>query len=218
MPSASRFPIASRWALALPLAACLLAGLLMGRGTTRAEEQPAAGKTPVVAVVDLFQVLNESRMYKDLKEDLKGAAEKKREEAQRRQQAAKQAQDMVEAFKRTAPEFREKFKAFVDAAVDYNAFTRLSQAEQILLLNKGTWQVYQGILEAIKQVADEKGVDVVLYADEFDPDLQDTQRLLGQIRQRKVLHTSARIDLTKAVQARFDANYQKAGAAGKKGQ
>jgi len=213
--------VSSRWMMILALGGCLLAGVLMGRGGTRAAENAAAGKAPVFAVVDLFSVLNTSRMYKDLKEELKKGAEDKRNEAQRREQAAKEAQEMAGAFKRTAPEFRDKFNAFVRAAVDYNAYVRLSQAEQILLLNKGTWEVYQAILETVKTVAEENGVDVVLYLDDFEPNLQDTQQLLGQIRQRKVLHASASTDLTQQVLERFDANYRKARAAkeggGKKG-
>lgn len=194
------------------LGGCLVVGLLMGRNDTRAAEGAAAGTQTVVGVVDLFTVLNESRMYKDLKEQLKNGAEAKRKEAKRREQTAKEAQEMVEAFKRTAPEFRGKFKAFVDAAIDYNAFVRLSQAEQILLLNKGTWQVYQSILETVGKTAKEKGVDLVLYLDDFEPNLQDTQKMLGQIRQRKILHSSSRIDLTKTVLEQFDAEYRKARA------
>jgi Skp family chaperone for outer membrane proteins len=208
--------VRQRWMLVLALGGCLVTGVLMGRNDTRAAEGAAAApaKGAVVGVVDMFTVLNESRMYKDLKEKLKAGAESKRQEAKRREQAAKEAQEMVEAFKRTAPEFRDKFKAFVDAAVDYNAFVRLSQAEQILLLNKGTWQVYQSILDTIKEVAKANGVELVLYQDDFEPNLQDTEQLLGQIRQRKVLHASEKVDLTQAVLKQFDAKYRKARAAG----
>jgi Skp family chaperone for outer membrane proteins len=121
----------------------------------------------------------------------------------------------MEAFKRTAPEFREKFNAFVNAAVDYNAYVKLSQSEQILMLNKGTWEVYQSILKTITQVAEANGVDVVLYLDDFEPNLQDTQELLAQIRQRKTLHVSPQVDLTKQVLERFDADYRKAKSSGK---
>ncbi len=206
--------VSSGWMLALLLGGALLLGVLTGRNDTRAAEGAAGGKPIVVATVDLFYVLNESRMYKDMKERIKSSADEKRKEAQRREEAAKQAQETMEAFKRTAPGFREKFKNFVDTAVDYNAYVKLSQAEQILLLNKGTWQVYQSIMDVIKEVARENGIDVVLYEDEFEPNLQDTQQLLGQIRQRKVLHASANVDLTKKVLERFDVHYRKAKAAG----
>jgi len=199
--------VSSRWVLIVAMGGFLLAGVLMGRNDTQAAQGAAAAK-PVVAVVDLFAVLNESRMYKDLKERLKSSADTKREEARKREQAAKQAQETMEAFKRTAPEFPGKFDAFVKSAVDYNAYVRLSQAEQVLLLNKGTWEVYRGILATVKEVADKNGVDVVLYLDDFEPNIQDTQALLGQIRQRKVLHAAASTDLTKAVLAQFDANYR----------
>ncbi|MBN1344390.1 MAG: OmpH family outer membrane protein [Phycisphaerae bacterium] len=197
------------WVLALVFGGVLVGTALMGRNDTRAAEGAASGKKPVVAVVDLFKVLNESRMYKDLKERLKDSAEKKRAEANRREETAKQAQKIMEAFKRTAPEFREKFKTFVDSAVDYNAYVKLSQAEQILMLNKGTWEVYQAIVETVHAVAKDNGVDVVLYLDEFEPNLQDTQQLLAQIRQRKVLHHAKDVDLTDQVLQRFDADYRK---------
>ena len=200
--------VSSKWVLILAVGGFLLAGVLIGRNDTHAAQGAAASK-PVVAVVDLFAVLNESRMYKDLKERLKASADTKREEARKREQSAKQAQETMEAFKRTAPEFSAKFDAFVKTAVDYNAYVRLSQAEQVLLLNKGTWEVYQGILATVKEVAEKSGVDVVLYLDDFEPNIQDTQALLGQIRQRKVLHATASTDLTKAVLAQFDANYRK---------
>jgi Skp family chaperone for outer membrane proteins len=209
MPMPSRL-MSSRWMLGVALGGCALAGLLVGRTDTRAAESAAAAsKAAVIGVVDLFSVLNESRMYKDLKEELKKAADEKKAEAGKREDRAKQAQETVEAFKRTAPEFRDKFKAFVDAAVDYNAYVRLSQADQVLMLNRGTWRVYQAILETIKAVAKDRGVDLVLYLDDFEPNIEDTQRLLGQIRQRKVLHASPEINLTQAVLERFDADYQK---------
>jgi len=148
-------------------------------------------------------------MYKDLKEELKQSADEKKNEASRREDRAKQAQQTMEAFKRTAPEFRDKFKNFVDSAVDYNAYVRLSQAEQVLMLNRGTWRVYQAILETIKVVGKEKGIDLVLYLDDFEPNIEDTQRLLGQIRARKVLHASGEVNITQAVLERFDLDYQK---------
>ena len=191
-------------------AGCVLVGVFVGRTDTRAAEGTRGGGPKLlIGVVDLFAVLNESRMYKDLKEELKKAADEKKSEATRREEKAKQAQETMEAFKRTAPEFRDKFKAFVDAAVDYNAYVRLSQADQVLMLNRGTWRVYQAILETIRAVAVERGVDLVLYLDDFEPNIEDTQRLLGQIRQRKVLHASAEVNLTQAVLERFDADYQK---------
>jgi hypothetical protein len=203
------------------LGGCLLASVLMDRSDTRAAEGAAEGKPLNVAVVDLFTVLKESRMYKDLLEQLKEGNEANKTEAARREEAAREAQEMTKAFHRSAPEFREKFKAFVDAAVDYNVFVRLTQSEQILLLNKGTWGVYQSILDVVKEVSKERGIDMVLYMDDFQPNLQDTEQLLAQIRQRKVLHASEKIDLSKAVLDRFNANYRKTrakkGAAGKKG-
>jgi len=226
MPSTVSSNVSTRWMLAVVLGGGLLAGAMMGHNDTRAAEgagskaaegagsKAGGDRKPVVAVVDLFAVLNESRMYKDLKERLREGAEAKRGEAARRDEAAKQAQQTMQAFKRTAPEFREKFKAFVDAAVDYNAYVRLSQAEQVLLLNKGTWEVYQAVLDVVNEVARDKGVDLVLYLDSFEPVLQDTQRLLAQIRQRKVVFASASVDLTAAVQERFDATYRKIRAGG----
>jgi len=186
-----------------------LLGARLRRPHPRAAEGAAALKPAVVGVVDLFQVLNESRMYKDLKEELKQSADEKKNEASRREDRAKQAQQTMEAFKRTAPEFRDKFKNFVDSAVDYNAYVRLSQAEQVLMLNRGTWRVYQAILETIKVVGKEKGIDLVLYLDDFEPNIEDTQRLLGQIRARKVLHASGEVNITQAVLERFDLDYQK---------
>lgn len=199
----------SRWMWGMVLVSGGLIGAILSRTHTRAAEGAAALKPAVVGVVDLFQVLNESRMYKDLKEELKQSADEKKNEASRREDRAKQAQQTMEAFKRTAPEFRDKFKNFVDSAVDYNAYVRLSQAEQVLMLNRGTWRVYQAILETIKVVGKEKGIDLVLYLDDFEPNIEDTQRLLGQIRARKVLHASAEVNITQAVLERFDLDYQK---------
>lgn len=208
--------ISSGWLLALMLSGVVVGGLLVDRGQSQAAEGAASPTPTVIGVVDMYKVLNESKMYKDLKDELHKGAASKREEAQRRRQEADMAQKTMEAFNRRAPQFREKFKAFVDAAVDYNAYVKLSQAEQILLLNKGTWQVYQSILEVVSEVAEERGIDLVIYMDDFEPDLEDTQRLMAQIRQRKVLHRSPRLDLTTAVRERFDQNYLKARASKKK--
>jgi Skp family chaperone for outer membrane proteins len=202
--------ISSRWMWVAAMGSCVVVAAILGRTNTRAAEEAApAAKPPVIGVVDLFAVLNESRMYKDLKEELKQSADEKKAEAARREDKAKQAQQTMEAFKRTAPEFRDKFKSFVDSAVDYNAYVRLSQAEQVLMLNRGTWRVYQGILDTIKVLSKERGIDLVLYLDDFEPNIEDTQRLLTQIRSRKVLHASAGVTITQAVLERFDADYQK---------
>ncbi len=209
--------ISSGWLLAVMLGGIVVGGLLVDRGQSQAAEGAAAPGPTVVGVVDMYKVLNESRMYKDLKEDLREGAQSKREEAQRRKQEAEMAEKTLDAFNRRAPQFREKFKAFVDAAVDYNAYVKLSQAEQILLLNKGTWQVYQSILEVVAEVAKERGVDLVVYLDDFEPDLQDTQRLMSQIRQRKILHRAPRVDMTELVLERFNMSYRKAKAANEKG-
>ena len=74
-------------------------------------------------------------------------------------------------------------------------------------------QIYNSVEQVISKLAADRGIDLVLTYNDLDPNAPDSVAFKQQILLRTVLFASERSDLTDAVLAKLDADYQKRGGA-----
>lgn len=81
--------------------------------------------------------------------------------------------------------------------------------EQQLLEKEKQWteNLYEQILEVIKRVAQDKGLDIVLAKEEFNFPAESTNELLLTIKTSKVLYHGQQLDITNDVLAAVDGEY-----------
>ena len=116
---------------------------------------------------------------------------------------------LQEELKPGTDEYRERSKQLValDAELKWFVETEGQKVEAGLATSLRT--IFDDILAATREIAVERGIDVVLASDEMP---NETSESATQVRQQillqKVLYWSPRVDLTQEVIARVNANYR----------
>lgn len=129
--------------------------------------------------------------------------------------------DKIERAKRSAQEelkpgtedFRQRLKEIALMEAELQWFTETEGQKVERGLSESLKSIFSDIQTAIREVAQEKGLDMVLAADQLPPETPDSP---AQVRQhillQKVLFWSPSVDITQDVITRLNANYKSASA------
>lgn len=209
----------ARGLLTLTFAGLLSAGVVAVvtvPAAVRAQAPQSAGGIRV-ATVEVARIFNEMQEGKDLRQ---------RAEAQRARLMAqqKEKQDELETlrqsraqFKPDHPQFEEINRKLARAVIEYKNWGEYAQLEFERDQKRLVKARFEKIQAAVAEVAQRDGIDLVLSSSqpEFPDDLDrvKAEDLSAIMRQRNVLFTSPRTDLTEQVLALLDAKYKAAGGA-----
>jgi Skp family chaperone for outer membrane proteins len=118
-------------------------------------------------------------------------------------------QSLQEELKPGSPEYQERARQVLLLETELKFFVE-SEGQKIEQGLAGSLRsIYNDIHAAIKAVADEKGIDIVLAADAVPPDPPtSTQQARQQIVLQKVLYWTTRADITEEVITRLNAEYK----------
>jgi len=183
--------------------------LLMGRSTAQ-QAETAAGATSV-AVCDIESIFRDYDRATDLLEKLNDERDRIKNEYQQRSKAAQALEMELEALKEGSQEYEARLEEIQRLRIESNTYLQLSEAMIRRKHHRLTEDIYQEILNGIAQVAQEGGIDLVLYRDEqIAEGSKDAMELLGQIRNRKVLYSRDGLDITQAVLEKLNRAYHHA--------
>jgi Skp family chaperone for outer membrane proteins len=124
-------------------------------------------------------------------------------------------QSLQEELRPGTPEFEARRKELAMQEAELQWFTEAEGQRMERGLAESLRSIYADIVAAVREVADEQGVDIVLSADQLPEEpAQTTTQVRQQIVLQKVLYWKPRVDLTEPVTARVNARYraQKAGS------
>ncbi len=184
----------------------LLAGTLwLGRVT--AQPAAVAPAQTRVAVVDVAQVFNNSQQAKDLTSELEQRRQALQVEAQQRQRELEALRMDLDALAPGSDAYQAKLDQIEQAGVSAQVWQRVEEAKLQRTHNRLTEAMYNRILEAIGQVAQEQGFQLVLYRDNLDMPTDTQRELMSKIALRKVLYHDPGLDITDAVLARVNQQY-----------
>ena len=198
--------------LTILLAATVLAlGLLQLRPAPAAFAQggSASGGATRVGVVDLQAVLNGSDQFAAMQERQQERARDLQARLQEKQNQVKAGQNQLDALGPGTPAWDAKRREVLEAAAGVQAWEQIAkqlegseQAREFLAL-------YEKADAAIAAVAAERGLGVVLAGGQL-PDLgalarADRSQITAILQNRKVLYSSAEVDLTQAALLRLNA-------------
>ena len=184
---------------------------LLGLVVLTASAAMAAEPTKV-AVANTAKIFSEMQELKDLKAKmeserklLEGVDREKREKIN----ALKSARD---ALKSDTPQYQDKNAELLKAAIEYETWGKLNQAnfqrEQKLQMK----MLFQRIQDAVAEIAKQKGFDLVLT--DQRPDLPDdienmtVDQLRSLINARTVLFANEKVDISNDVLALLDSKYR----------
>jgi len=166
-----------------------------------------------IAVINLARVFERYRMTNDLEQmfaerrrDIKAQAEKKRDEIAVRTNALQQ-------FKPGTDDYRAREEELTNAEVEFEVWL---QVEERRLKNEHkAWleQIYEYTQAVVAQIAEKRGLDLVLTYSDVERDAPDSMAFKQQILLRTVIYANNRTDITSEVTEMLDADYQRRGGA-----
>ncbi|MBI4717834.1 MAG: OmpH family outer membrane protein [Planctomycetes bacterium] len=163
-----------------------------------------------VAVVNIGEVSEKYQKTADLEAQFDAKRKKLSDERDAlRDRIERLTRSLKEEFKPGTDEFRERRKelAMLEAQLQYFIDSESKQVEQELA--DSLRSIFDDVQAVIREVAKEKGVDVVLAADRMpDASGENPTQVRQTIVLQKVLYWSPRVDLTADVVARLNAKYK----------
>lgn len=191
----------------------LLAGLAAaGLGLTLTgalHAQGAPALTGRVAAVDVGKLFNEYQRMKDITDELKQLEGKLQAENDQRRQAADALQATVDQMDRADPTYTKKLAEVLEAKISHKAWFDTKQAHITREIAFATDRIYRDILKATSQLAQAASYDLVVYADEYPPNVSaNPDEIQATMRNRKVLYANPNADVTQQVLDKLNADYR----------
>ena len=165
-----------------------------------------------IATVNAARVFNEIQETKDLKAKMENDQKTLQQQDLEKKTKLKDLQSARDALKPDAPQYSDANKALMQAAVEYEVWQRIQGADIQRVQKTQMIAIFNKITTTVTEVAQQKGLDLVLaeqkpeIPDNLDQINVDQVRLL--INQRNVLYSTPAVDVSDAVIAAMDAKYK----------
>jgi Skp family chaperone for outer membrane proteins len=184
---------------------------LAGAGLLALSTRQATGvmmASSTIAGVDVVRVFNEYERQRDLTSQMEQIQGTLDAENTARRQRIEALQTAMSTMQPTDPTFESRREELLRMQIDYKNWVDLKQAQMGREVSRWSGRVYEEIIAAVQQVAQQSGIDVVLYKDEFIPQVDSPEAMREQIRRRKVLYCSSNADLTDKVLIKLNQDYR----------
>lgn len=180
----------------------LLAGM---RSSASAAGAAANGRVGSVNVGRLFM---EFQRKKDLDEEMRQAEQRINLEMETRRNRIDSLQAVVDAMSPDDPTFAAKQRELLQAQIEFKNWFDLKQADMTREVGVWTTRIYQEINEAVAEVAQREGFEMVMAYEDFRPRSVDPEQVQEQIARRRVLYVSPSVDLTQRVLDTLNEQYR----------
>lgn len=193
--------------------AVVLSGLtfLIGAGAFTAAalaQKGGGGATGRVATVDVVYAFNEFQRQKDLTEEMRAKRESLEAENASRRQRIDSLQATINAMDPTDPTYGEKTKQLLREQIEFKNWFDIVQADMQREIGIWTARIYQELIEAVGEVAESEGYDLVMYRDEFQLGGIDPDAIREQIRTRAVIYARQATDITTKALDKLNTKYR----------
>ncbi len=187
-------------------AAWLALSLYLAVNSAGAQEPSRATRVAVVDVVYAFDQLDEKASMEAELAELGRSFESERERRSKRLQVLRADLDVL---KTDSPAYRKTLAEIERLVIELRVLTTHQAGRLQRERANRTEQLYRRLLAGIAQVADERGIDVVLFK-EREPDFRKatSEQIATLIQVRKVLWHRDSLDLTDAVVTRVNVAYR----------
>lgn len=166
---------------------------------------PGTGGTKVV-VIDVVRVFNDYQLQKDLSSELQQVQGQLQSEAKLRQERVDSVQAAVQAIDPQDPTYRDRVTELLRMQAENKVWFDTTQAAVTRELALWSNNIYQDVVIIVGELARERGYDLVLYRDEYEPGA-DPEQVKERIRRRKVVWHSPTVDISDAVLQRLNSKY-----------
>ena len=171
--------------------------------------------SPKIATASPARIFVEMQETKDLRQQLEAQTGQLQNDAKNRQQKVKDLQAARDLLKPDSPQYAEAERAFMQEAIQFDTWTKITQAQLQGQQKQQMKQLFDKIVAATSQVAQQQGYDLVL-ADQR-PELPENlgminvEQLRQLLNQRNVLFENEKVDISSQVIANLDSQYKASG-------
>jgi Skp family chaperone for outer membrane proteins len=195
-----------RWnkGLALVAMACVGAGLAAAIPAATAQAGARTAQPSVIAVVNVNRVLDASKEWEDTKLRLAAAAERRKTEIDKIAAEVATLRQKIEAAPRGSPDRHRMAGELVERGAQQEVREKVAIQLSDLEAGPEVWGLYLRMNDAIKQIATQQGIDLVISDDSPLPNIQEGRQLSASnvtqlTTNRQVLFAGSRIDITDQV-------------------
>lgn len=184
---------------------CLAGAVILAMGYEFLQAQPnVVGPGSKIGIVSVGRALRNCQAT--IKFKTKAIAENKKmaTEENRLSQESKALADSLKAYKPNSSDYNERLQEMVQKQSQLKALQEINPRRRVLTQMQWTQNLYQEILRITKALAAEKGLNLVLGADEPEFPFQRYEELVMTLSTHKVLYNDGCVDLTNEVIAQLD--------------
>lgn len=161
---------------------------------------------PKIAVVSVRELFDNSTLKTQTEKELSDAGEKRLAELKNMEQEIEADKNALSKLKVDSPEYMTALKALMFKQSQYDAGKEFCQQELTLKEMHGKEDIYRKILEAIREVAQDKGYNMILNRDdnylnmpESSPPAQNPTDMILTTKTHKLLYYDKAYDITQDV-------------------
>lgn len=166
----------------------------------------------VVAVVDLNQVLKNSKAFATMQAAQQTRQTEQQTELETRQGEIAALNSQLDTLGVGTPAWDAKRRELLETATEARAWSEVNKQLENGTRGREFLGIYEAANAAVAAVAADRGIDIVLTAGAL-PDLKqlagaDPQQIAAVLQNRQVLYNTEAIDISQAVLTRFNADYE----------
>ena len=185
-------------------ALCILAALSLG--------QNAAPAPRVLAVININKVFASLNEKIDGDAQIKAMADGFQADQAKSEQKLEKLRNQLQddtLYKVDSPEYKKLQDDALEEKANYEAHANLAQQKLLIEQRLKTITIYRRMNDAIKQYAEQKGIGLVLVADEVNFDAAQTiEGVTQRIANRKVIYYHPDYDITQQIIEKMNADYK----------
>lgn len=184
---------------------CLAGAVILAMGYEYLQAQPnVTGPGSKIGVVSVRRALRNCQATLKFKEKAIAENQQMAAEENKLAQEGKALAGSLQAYKTGSDEHMEQLKEMLQKQNELKTLQELNPRRRVLKEMQWTQNLYQEILRITKTLAAEKGLNMVLGADEPEFPFQRYEELVLTLSTHQVLYSDGCVDLTNEVIARLD--------------
>lgn len=171
------------------------------QGVAAGEKQIAPAK---VAIVNVTKVLQNSKKHKAWQDKMTEQETQMKAEFQKDKKAMESIQANMDVLKPGTVDYVNAMKDFLDRKGLLEAKDKFYNEKINLEMLQWTESLYVQMLDVVKQIAQQKGLDLVVSQEDLETPSPSLRDFMLNIRTKKVLYHADQMDITEDVLAALD--------------
>jgi Skp family chaperone for outer membrane proteins len=167
-------------------------------------QQKAVNQSAKIGIVSIAKIFNNCKRSAAHKSEIKAEQSKKSEELEKLSEQLKAEEAMLMALKQDSSDYLAQREKCINIRAGLEAQQTINKEQTILKQYRWRKRFYQDILRITAELAEQKGLDVVLEKDEIDITALNVNELNQTMITHKVLYSGGCIDITDEVIDRLD--------------